>query len=208
MDASAILDTLRRAVPRATLDEGAAVDMPTLYVDRDHLIEVGTALRDRADLQFALLADVTAVDLLPADPRFEVVYHLACLGPAYVLPGEAAAPARRLRLKVRVPAADAQVPSLTGVWPAAGWLEREVFDLFGIAFDNHPDLRRLLLPDDWVGHPLRKDYPVQIRKDAQVWEPIQLSAEQFVQSVRAARAEADRDAHRPSAEASGEPRHD
>lgn len=208
MDAAALLETLRRAVPRATFDEAPAVDMPTLYVDRDHLVDACTALRDNPELQFSLLADVTAVDLLPADPRFELVYHLACLGETFVLPGTEAAPARRLRLKVRVPAADAQVPSVTGVWPVAGWLEREVFDLFGIGFDNHPDLRRLLMPDDWEGHPLRKDYPVQIRKDAQAWEPVQLSAEEFVRNVRAARAEADRQAHRPSAGASPEPDHD
>jgi NADH-quinone oxidoreductase subunit C len=208
MDASAILDTLRRLVPRATFDEAPAVDMPAFYVDRDHLVDVCLALRDDPGLQFALLAELTAVDLLPADPRFEVVYLLACLGRAFVQPGAEPAPARRLRVKVRVPGADARVPSVTGVWPVAGWLEREVFDLFGIAFDNHPDLRRLLMPEDWEGHPLRKDYPVQIRKDTQAWEPIQLSAAEFVESVRAARAEADRQAHRPSADTSGEPRHD
>ena len=89
MDAPSIIDTLREVVPGAALDVQPSVDMPTFAVDRDHLRSVCQALRDHASLQFALLADVTAVDRLPAEPRFEVVYHLACLGPAYAQRGSA-----------------------------------------------------------------------------------------------------------------------
>jgi len=191
MDVPTVADVLRRAVPDAALEETGSTDMPTLFVDREHLLEVGQVLRDDPELQFAFLADVTAVDGFPAEPRYEMVYHLACLGAHYTTaPGVAPAPVRRLRLKVRVPDADARVPTVSGLWPTAGWPEREVFDLFGIAFEAHPDLRRILTPDDWEGHPLRKDYPVQIRKDTQAWSPLQLSADEFAANVRADRQRA------------------
>ena len=184
MDASPVLDILKQAVPAAALEELPAGDMPTVAVDRRHLVAVCEALRDRAELQFALLADVTVLDRLPAEPRFDVVYHLACIGEAYAQSG-GAAPARRLRLKVRVPADDRTLPSVTSVWATAGWLEREVFDMFGLRFEGHDDLRRILMPDDWEGHPLLKDYPVQIRKDAVLTSPLQMSPEEFAANVRA-----------------------
>jgi NADH-quinone oxidoreductase subunit C len=185
MDPSDLLDVLRGALPGAALEDASAVDMPTVYVDRDHLLPLCRRLRDDPALQFSFLVDVTAADLLPAAPRFEVVYHLASLGEAYAT--GAPAPARRLRLKVRVPGDDPRLPSLVPLYPAAGWPEREVFDLFGLTFDGHPDLRRILMPDDWEGFPLRKDYPVQIRKDTEAWQPIQLSPEEFAESIRAQR---------------------
>jgi NADH/F420H2 dehydrogenase subunit C len=181
-DAPAVMDILRSAVPAASVEPGASADMPALYVDRDHILEVLTVLRDDPALQFALLSDLTAVDLAPAEPRYEVVYHLACLGAAYAV--GAPAPARRLRVKVRLAGHDVLMPSATGVFPAANWLEREVYDLFGIGFTDHPDLRRILTPEDWTGHPLRKDYPVQVRKTPQAWSPIQVSAEEFAAHVR------------------------
>jgi NADH-quinone oxidoreductase subunit C len=101
------------------------------------------------DQKFVRLSTVTAVDRYPAEPRFEVVYHLHSIEPC-----------QRLRLKCRVRGEDPVIESVTSVWRSANWYEREVFDLFGIQFVNHPDLRRILLPDDWEGHPLRKDYPV------------------------------------------------
>ena len=190
-----VADALRLAAPDARIEPAAAIDMPTAYVDREHLLAVCRVLRDDPGLQFALLADVTAADYFPAEPRFEVVYHFACLGSAYVtVPGAPPAPARRFRLKVRVSGADAKVPTVTSIYPTANWLERELFDLMGLRFDGHPDLRRILMAEDWVGHPLRKDYPVQIRKDTASWSPIQLSPEEFAQNVRAVRARADRDA--------------
>jgi NADH-quinone oxidoreductase subunit C len=167
--------------------------MPTVYLDRERLLEVARVLRDSPGLQFVFLADVTAVDLLPAEPRFEVVYHMASLGEHYRAPGAtSAAPPMRLRVKVRVPGADARIASVTSIWPTAAWPEREVFDLFGLQFDGHPDLRRILMPEDWEGFPLRKDAPVQIRKDTQSWSPIQLSPEEFAENIRAQRERAAR----------------
>ncbi len=101
------------------------------------------------DQAFVRLSTVTAVDRYPAEPRFEVVYHLHSVEHN-----------RRIRLKCRVRGEDPVIESVTGVWRGANWYEREVFDLFGIQFMNHPDLRRILMPDDWEGHPLRKDYPI------------------------------------------------
>jgi NADH-quinone oxidoreductase subunit C len=192
VDAAPLVDLIRTAAPGATLEALPALDMPTIAVDRDSLLEVCRALRDDPALQFAFLADVLGVDLLPAEPRYEVVYHLACLGEAYAI--GSAAPARRLRIKVRLAADDARLPSVVSIYPTAGWPEREVFDLFGIGFEGHPDLRRILMPDDWEGHPLRKDYPVQIRKTPQSWSPLQVSLEEFTANVRGRHEQALRDA--------------
>ena len=186
-----VLETLRRAVPGATIEAAGAVDMTTLYVDREHIVEALRVLRDDPALQFALLVDVIGVDTLPAEPRYEIVYLLACLGEAY-----GRAPARRLRLKVRLPAKDPRIATATSLYPCAGWPEREIYDLFGVVFEGHPDLRRILTPDDWTGHPLRKDYPVQVRKDSQAWSPLQLTPEEFAANVRAAQQKADKAAGR------------
>lgn len=187
-----ILDLVRQAVPAAAIEPADAVDMPTAYVAHEHLVEVCRTLRDHPGLQFSFLVDITAVDYHPAEPRYEVVYHLACLGEAFAQPG-GAAPARRLRLKVRVAGEESPwAHSVTPLWAAADWLEREVYDLFGIAFTGHPNLRRILTPDDWVGHPLRKDYPVQVRKDAAAWSPLQLTPEEFAANVRASRSASDK----------------
>ena len=101
------------------------------------------------DQKFSRMSSVTAVDRYPAAPRFEVVYHLHNIERN-----------QRVRLKCRVRGEDPAIESITPVWRAAGWYEREVFDLFGIRFVNHPDLRRIMMPDDWEGYPLRKDYPI------------------------------------------------
>lgn len=100
------------------------------------------------DQGFVRLSSVTAVDRYPAEPRFEVVYHLYSVDRN-----------QRLRLKCRLPGADPVIESVTTVWRSANWYEREAFDLFGIQFINHPDLRRIMMPEGWEGHPLRKDYP-------------------------------------------------
>jgi NADH-quinone oxidoreductase subunit C len=106
--------------------------------------------RGDAALQFNLLSDIVCVDHFPIAPRFEVNYHLTSI------------PRRdKLRIRARISGDDPVLDSATSVWPGANWMEREVFDLFGVRFAGHPDLRRILLPDDWQGHPLRKDYPVE-----------------------------------------------
>lgn len=193
---TAVVDLVRQTAPGAVIEPAEAIDMPTAYVSREHIVEVCRTLRDHPGLQFAFLVEITAVDYHPADPRYEVVYHLACLGEAFAQPG-GSAPPRRLRLKVRVPDGDPRVPTLTELWPAANWLEREVYDLFGIVFTGHPDLRRILTPEDWTGHPLRKDYPVQVRKDAASWSPMELTPEEFAANIQAARAASDRLARKP-----------
>jgi len=160
-------------VPAAQLESVPSVDLQTtMYVSRDELPAVARVLRDRSDLAFTFLAEVTAVDFWPREPRFELVYIIVSI--AHRL---------RLRVKVRLHGADAHVATVSGVWPAANWLEREVWDLFGIAFDGHPDPRRLLMPEDWEGYPLRKDYPVQIRMTPRASEPLQVTEEEFRASV-------------------------
>jgi NADH-quinone oxidoreductase subunit C len=108
----------------------------------------------RGILQFDFLSDATCVDRFPTEPRFELNYHLVSI------PNKA-----KIRLRTRVSGADPVVDSLIPVWPGAGWLEREIFDLMGIRFHGHPDLRRILLPEDWEGHPLRRDYPTEGFRD-------------------------------------------
>ena len=198
METAPVLDVLRQAVPAATMEDLPSVDMPTIAVRREELLDVLSVLRDHPALQFALLADVTAVDRLPAAPRYEIVYHLACLGEAFRTGDDEAAPPRRLRLKVGLPADDPRVPSAAQLYPTANWLEREVFDLFGVLFTDHPDLRRILMPEDWEGYPLRKDYPVQIRKTPQSWSPVQLSPEEFAEHIRSQRGAAHARAEDPA----------
>ena len=173
MDAAALIASLEQAAPGAQFESAPSVDpQATVYVPRDALPAAARALRDCPELAFTFLAEITAVDYWPAEPRFELVYIL--VSPANRL---------RLRMKVRLLADEAHVETVSSVWPAANWLEREVWDLFGIAFDGHPDPRRLLMPEDWDGYPLRKDYPVQIRKTPTSSEPLQVTAEEFRRSV-------------------------
>ena len=122
----------------------------TLVVPREHLRRAAEFLQGEAGLEFAYLSDITAVDRFPNEPRFELNYHLLSISRR-----------ERLRLKVCITGADPAVETVTPVWPTANWHEREVFDLFGIRFAGHPDLRRILMPEDWEGYPLRKDYPVE-----------------------------------------------
>ena len=143
---------LRERFPQAVLEARVYRNEVTVVVDRAAIETVCRFLRDDPDLAFDYLSDLTGVDRLglgEPGPRFEVVYHLYSV-------------ARRHRLRLKVRAGDGEpVPSVTTVWEGANWFEREVFDLFGVPFAGHPDPRRILMPDDWVGHPLRKDFPVE-----------------------------------------------
>ncbi len=183
MTSQEIIEALRGAVPDATIEPAPSADgMPAIYVAREHVTDVAFALRDLPALQFAFAPDITGVDFLPREPRFEVMFHLVSLG----VPGFGDV-AKRLRVKVRVPGSDPRMPTLSAVWKSMNWGEREVYDLFGIYFDGHPDLRRILMPEDWEGHPARKDYPVQIKMTPKVYEPLQLTPEQFAANLRADR---------------------
>jgi NADH-quinone oxidoreductase subunit C len=125
-------------------------DEMTIYVDRPAIREACALLKEDQSCPFSFLSDVTCVDWYPSEPRFEVVYHLLSIEKK-----------ERVRLKVRLNSSSPVVESITSVWPGANYFEREVFDLFGIRFTGHPYLRRILMPEDWEGHPLRKDYPVE-----------------------------------------------
>ncbi len=142
------LQKLREFDPEAIEEAREFRGEVTLYISRARLRKVCEFLRDVPELNFNYLSDVTAVDLYPAEPRFEVVYHLRSLEPH-----------ARLRLKVRLSGDNPKIDSVVPVWPGANSFEREVFDLMGIQFEGHPFLRRILLPEDWEGHPLRKDFP-------------------------------------------------
>jgi NADH-quinone oxidoreductase subunit C len=171
MNASEIIAALEPLVPGARFEALTPLDEsinPTLLVPVEHLVTTCRALRDTPGLEFVAFSDVTAADFHPRrTPRFDVVYH-------FVSPHRRA----RVRLKTQVHT-DEHVPTISTIWSGAGWPEREVYDLFGIVFDGHEDLRRLMMPDDWEGHPLRKDYPVQVRKDAQTFMPLQVTEEEF-----------------------------
>mgnify|MGYP001763998398 CR=1 FL=1 len=149
---SLVLQRLREQFGEALLDVKVWRNEITVILRPADLVRVCRFLRDDPDLAFDFLSDVTGVDRLHLpenSPRFEVVYHVYSLQYR-----------RRLRLKVRV-GEDEAVSTVTDVWPTANWHEREVYDMFGVPFAAHPDLRRILMPDDWEGHPLRKDYPVE-----------------------------------------------
>jgi NADH-quinone oxidoreductase subunit C len=121
----------------------------TVAVKRGTLVEALQFLKDSPDLHYNFLADLTARDNLPAEPRFVVVYQLREMQ-GYT----------SIRIECPLPGQETELPTLTGVFVNANWYERELFDLFGLTFTGHPDLRRILMPDDWQGYPLRKDYPV------------------------------------------------
>ena len=170
MSADEIISAIAPAVPGATYEALVSADVavtPTILVPREHLLATCQALQGPG-LEFVAFSDVTAVDFHPErTPRFDLVYHL-------VSPHKR----QRVRLKVRI-GADESIETLSSLFPGAGWPERELYDLFGIIFDGHQDLRRLMMPEDWEGYPLRKDYPVQLRKDAQTYMPLQVSEEEF-----------------------------
>jgi len=125
-------------------------DEMTIVVDRSALREACALLREDSACPFNFLSDVTCVEWYPAEPRFEVVYHLLSIPKK-----------ERVRLKVLLNSSSPTIDSLTSIWPGANYFEREVFDLFGVRFAGHPYLRRIMMPEDWEGHPLRKDYPVE-----------------------------------------------
>jgi NADH-quinone oxidoreductase subunit C len=158
VDGVAIVDEVRARFGSAVLESHDHRGDHTVVVERGRLRDVLAFCRDTGALGFDMLMDLTAVDYarFPGredGPRFEVVYHLYALAHNH-----------RLRVKVRVDEDDASVPTAVPLWPIANWFEREVWDMFGIRFEGHPDLRRLLMYEEFVGHPLRKDYPINRRQ--------------------------------------------
>jgi NADH-quinone oxidoreductase subunit C len=154
--ASPLVDELLKRFPGAITEPLIFRNQPSLNVAKEHLLAVCEFLKGTAGGAYTLLTDETAVDFPKRDKRFDIVYHL------YSFQGN-----DRLRLRVQVSAGE-KVPSVTGVWPTADWLEREIFDMFGVEYEGHPNLTRILMPDGWEGHPLRKDYDILKQDDAWV----------------------------------------
>lgn len=152
--ANVVAECLRSWNPKAVTEVIEFRDETTIVVPRELLRAAAARCREDAKLQYNFLTDATCVDRYPAEPRFELNYHLVSIPR-----GE------RVRLRAWVGGDDPVVDSLVPVWPGTNWLEREIFDLFGIRFSGHPDLRRILLPEDWEGYPLRRDYPVEGYRD-------------------------------------------
>ena len=150
---SPALRALLASFPDAVLATHAQCGDATALVDSERVDELLRLLRDDRELAFEMLTDLTCVDYLGEEPRFEVVYHLYSVAKNH-----------RVRLKARVSEASPELPSAVPLWASADWMEREVWDLYGVRFRGHPDLRRILLYDGFEGHPLRKDYPKEKRQ--------------------------------------------
>jgi NADH-quinone oxidoreductase subunit C len=141
---AALLRWNQDGVHAAKLDRGEL----SIYIAREFIRQACEHLKASGLVDF--LSDLTCADYYPREPRFEMAYHLLSMQNK-----------QRVRLKVRLDGDDAVIESITSLWPAANFFEREVFDLFGIRFLGHPNLRRIMMPEDWEGHPLRRDYPVE-----------------------------------------------
>jgi NADH-quinone oxidoreductase subunit C len=150
---SAALRRLIETFPDAVRSTHASLGDATANVEARRIVEILRFLRTESDLEFDMLVDLTAVDYLGQDPRFEVVYHLFSVRHKH-----------RVRIKARVAEMPAEIESVVDLWPAANWMEREVWDMYGIRFRGHPNLRRILLYEEFQGHPLRKDYPKEKRQ--------------------------------------------
>ena len=150
LEQSPMIARIRASQPEAIARLVSFRGETTVLVRREHLRPLAEFLAGDPELAFTFLSDITGVDRFPTEPRFELNYHLLSI-------------TRRdsLRLRVRLSGESPVIETVEPVWPTANWHEREIFDLFGIRFEGHPDLRRILMPDDWEGYPLRKDYPVE-----------------------------------------------
>lgn len=147
-----ILEELKQKFPTKVKESFEILGDEVVVIERGFLLSLMTALKNKP-YEFTMLLDLTCVDYTGQDPRFEMVYHL------FSLPHN-----RRLRIKTRLTEEDATIDSLVPLWKNANWLEREVYDMFGVGFNGHPDLRRLLMYDGFEGYPLRKEYPLRKRQ--------------------------------------------
>ena len=151
--AEAVLQRLKRQFPEGVIDTSSDKGNETALVKREQLLDIAVFLRDDPDLAFDMPIDCTCVDWPEREgARFDVVYHLYSLKKGH-----------RVRLKLHVSADDSTCPSLTSVWPGMNWHEREAWDLYGMRFVDHPNLKRVLLYEEFEGHPLRKDFPIDKR---------------------------------------------
>ncbi|MEK6622455.1 MAG: NADH-quinone oxidoreductase subunit C [Planctomycetota bacterium] len=155
MDNEAITTLVKKYFPEEIVSSGEFRNELTLLVKKESVVEVARFLKENKDLDFDFLSDLCGVDRVEHDGVFEVVYHLYSIHKNH-----------RLRLKTRLLSDNPCVSTVTTVWKTADWHERETFDMFGIRFNGHPDLRKILTPDDFEGHPLRKDYPLDGRQPA------------------------------------------
>jgi NADH-quinone oxidoreductase subunit C len=153
MDTSVTLNKLTERFAGSILETHSYRGDDTAVVKKEDILDICTFLRDDEALLYNFMMDLTAVDYLGKEPRFEVVYHL------YSLKFN-----RRVRIKARVSESDCSIDSIVPIWISADWFEREAFDLYGITFKGHPELRRILLYEGFQGHPLRKDYPIKQRQ--------------------------------------------
>ena len=150
LEQNPIIAKIRNWRPEAVAGLLSFRDELTVVVYREHIRPLAEFMKSDPDLAFTYLSDVTGVDRFPIEPRFELNYHLLSI------------PRRdRIRLRVRLFGENAAIDSVVPVWPTANWHEREIFDLLGVRFEGHPNLKRLFMPEDWEGYPLRKDYPVE-----------------------------------------------
>ena len=148
-----ITDKIKKKLGDAVVEAHSFRGDETVVVKKESIKEICTFIRDDKELDFDYLLDVCGVDYLPREPRFEVVYHLHSI-------------AKKHRLRVKVRLADGEkIDSVVDIWKTADWVERETYDMYGIEFEGHPDLKRIYMDDDWVGYPLRKDYPERGYKD-------------------------------------------
>ncbi len=152
-DAPSLASLLEASVPEAVEQASGPEADATLLIRAGFLKRLMSFLKSDPRLRFEVLVDITAVDFLGRTPRFDIVYHLVSLHQR-----------RRLCVKLRVDGEEPVVDSLTDLWASANWLEREVWDMFGIRFAGHPNLKRILLYEQFEGHPLRKDYPMRKRQ--------------------------------------------
>jgi NADH-quinone oxidoreductase subunit C len=153
MDNEAIATLIKTNFPDAIIGSGVFRNELTITIKKEFITDIAKFIKENHELDFNFLSDLCGVDRVEMDGVFEVVYHLYSIYKNH-----------RLRLKVSIPSNEPHISTVTGVWKTANWHEREAYDMFGIKFDNHPDLRKILMPDDFEGHPLRKSYPIDGRQ--------------------------------------------
>ena len=153
MKQSSAVKLLKEKFPADILEYSTPFGDETLLIRKENIIKILKFLKETPELEYSLLLDITCVDYIGQEPRFELIYHVYSFRLNH-----------RLRIKTKISEKNPFIESSTSLWKNANWLEREVFDMFGIKFKNHPDLRRILMYDEFEGHPLRKDYPLKKRQ--------------------------------------------